>query len=38
MAQPIDRKGPIQVTAHSKPWGTAMDGGPRETLVKGKNR
>ncbi len=27
-------KGPIPVTANSKPWSTAMDGGPREALVK----
>ena len=26
--------GPVPVTADSKPWGTAMDGGPREALVR----
>src|SRR5439155_11081140 len=34
---PTDRltfRGPIPVTTDSKPWGSAMDGGPREALVR----
>jgi len=27
-------RGPIPMTSSSKPWGTAMDGGPREALVR----
>lgn len=26
--------GPVPVTASSKPWGSAMDGGPREKLIR----
>ena len=33
-ATPLRFSGPVPVTATSVPWGTAMDGGAREALVR----